>query len=521
MANGPSIQEARGILQGLPDEERKSFINNFNKLDSDQKRQIALERLMTNSQAQSQVLQQPVQPQANPVDQTQELIQQREAIPIAGPVEIAERAVEAGPLGIKQEAQEVLLQNVGALGQRAEAAVANPVLAVQQGLKNKEDFGTIFRKAIEGIGAGITGEQVGEFGDIARSLGAPEPVAVGSGLLTDLLVGAGVFKLAKGTQLASETITRRSAKLKELAKEQEELATRIIQPGTADLKKALKKKRVLPSVQVASEQLKEAKSYDDLLENVQENTNKIFTERNSILEKFNAPINQDKFIDELTAEFNKEVARKTRKPAEIKQISEWIDNEVDFLSTQPNIDTLLAQGRKEELQRSTARFLEKKFSDSGLTGEEAAEDFAKDLIRKAYKNAVEGSIPQAERNAVRNINKQYEGILDLTDSLAAQAALFQKAAKPGAIRKGLSSIGELVGTLMGGDARNITLSLARKRINEGFDLSRSTARLQKLKRQSDELRADENFLRDLITPRSDEVTPAIGITSAISAERNQ
>jgi hypothetical protein len=46
------IDSAREVLQGLPEEERKSFITNFNKLDSDEKRQIAVERLTANFEGQ-------------------------------------------------------------------------------------------------------------------------------------------------------------------------------------------------------------------------------------------------------------------------------------------------------------------------------------------------------------------------------------------------------------------------------------------------------------------------------------
>jgi hypothetical protein len=82
------------------------------------------------------------------------------------------------------------LDSFGGLMQRGEAAVANPLLEMGRG-----NFGAIPKS----VWQGITGQRMGEMGDVARQAGLPELVAIAFGLAT---TGMGMTKLGKLTGLS-------------------------------------------------------------------------------------------------------------------------------------------------------------------------------------------------------------------------------------------------------------------------------------------------------------------------------
>ncbi len=88
---------------------------------------------------------------------------------------------------------QTLLQSVGGIAQRGEAAVANPFLEMGAGKGTAMDLP--YRMA-RGIKQGITGERLGELGDVARQAGIPEPISAGLGLLGTGILGGAITKWA-------------------------------------------------------------------------------------------------------------------------------------------------------------------------------------------------------------------------------------------------------------------------------------------------------------------------------------
>ena len=68
---------------------------------------------------------------------------------------------------------------------RIEAALANPILSAQKG-----DWLGIPKALIDGL----SGQKVGEFGDVYVAAGVPEDIANGLGLATDMVLGGAVFE---------------------------------------------------------------------------------------------------------------------------------------------------------------------------------------------------------------------------------------------------------------------------------------------------------------------------------------
>lgn len=74
------------------------------------------------------------------------------------------------------------LKAIGGVYQRGEAALSNPIIAMQKNLINGLDPRTQFSEFL----SGASGNKLGEYGDIARNAGVPEPVAAGLGLATSM-----------------------------------------------------------------------------------------------------------------------------------------------------------------------------------------------------------------------------------------------------------------------------------------------------------------------------------------------
>jgi len=91
-----------------------------------------------------------------------------------------------------------LLQSLGGIAQRGEAAIANPFLAMSEG-----SLGTYPQRALQGIKQGITGERLGELGDVARRAGLPEPVSATLGLIGTGILGGALARGAGLTQKAN------------------------------------------------------------------------------------------------------------------------------------------------------------------------------------------------------------------------------------------------------------------------------------------------------------------------------
>lgn len=98
--------------------------------------------------------------------------------------------LNVGILGNQNPIEKIGLGVIGGVGQRLESAVANPILAKQQG--RPEQMFSDFLK-------GLSGERRGELGDIVRQSGVGgklnEPLAVAGGLAASALLLKGASKL--------------------------------------------------------------------------------------------------------------------------------------------------------------------------------------------------------------------------------------------------------------------------------------------------------------------------------------
>ena len=100
------------------------------------------------------------------------------------------------------------LQTFGGIAQRGEAAIANPFLKKQGQFQNPI---TAFKQ-------GITGEQLGELGDVARQAGIPEPISAGLGLVGTGIIGGALARVAGITQKANNLMKLESTYGKDFAK---------------------------------------------------------------------------------------------------------------------------------------------------------------------------------------------------------------------------------------------------------------------------------------------------------------
>lgn len=113
------------------------------------------------------------------------------------------------PLGYNPlEAANIGLQSLGGVAQRAEAVIANPFLR-QQGR---------FQNPLQAIKQGITGEQLGELGDIARQAGLPEPISAGLGLLGTGIIGGALSRWVGLGQKANNLTKLETTYGKDIAK---------------------------------------------------------------------------------------------------------------------------------------------------------------------------------------------------------------------------------------------------------------------------------------------------------------
>lgn len=108
--------------------------------------------------------------------------------------DIYEQAVQAtqqakptwNPIKAIGQATDIGLKSLGGVAQRGEAAIANPFL-MNEGK---------FQNPFTAIKQGITGERLGELGDVARQAGVPEPIAATLGLIGTAGIGGALSKAA-------------------------------------------------------------------------------------------------------------------------------------------------------------------------------------------------------------------------------------------------------------------------------------------------------------------------------------
>lgn len=82
---------------------------------------------------------------------------------------------------------DIALKSLGGIVQRGEATIANPFIEMGRGQ---------FGQMLPSIRRGITGEQLGELGDVARQAGIPEPISAGLGLVGSGMLMNLPFKIA-------------------------------------------------------------------------------------------------------------------------------------------------------------------------------------------------------------------------------------------------------------------------------------------------------------------------------------
>ena len=100
------------------------------------------------------------------------------------------------------------LQSLGGVMQRGEAAIANPFLRKQGQFQNP----------ITAIKEGITGQQLGELGDVARQAGLPEPISAVLGLAGTAFLGGAISKWAGLSQKANNLTKLQTSYGKDISK---------------------------------------------------------------------------------------------------------------------------------------------------------------------------------------------------------------------------------------------------------------------------------------------------------------
>lgn len=112
------------------------------------------------------------------------------------------------PFGMANFIPDIALKSFGGIAQRAESAIFNPFLRKQGKFQNP----------ITAIKEGITGEQRGELGDVARQAGVPEPIAAGLGLVGTGIIGGALSKAAGLTSKATNLMKLETTYGKDIAR---------------------------------------------------------------------------------------------------------------------------------------------------------------------------------------------------------------------------------------------------------------------------------------------------------------
>jgi hypothetical protein len=159
----------------------EEFRNKFSTLNDEQKKEFIVKFTSPGQQQPSQQEQGFVDKLAGRVfeaqPQTEQKIAERGEAKILQPIQDI----------VKGEGSRVMnaLNLVAAPFQRIEAAMANPLIAASKG-----DFKNIPESMLQGI----TGERIGEFGDVYRNVGVPDAAAAALGFSTDALLAGGLLE---------------------------------------------------------------------------------------------------------------------------------------------------------------------------------------------------------------------------------------------------------------------------------------------------------------------------------------
>lgn len=189
MITQEQADKVREIVSGFDGEQKKQFLEKYASLD-EKKKEVVVGRLLASATAETQAKPSTPSPESQlaGIKSRSELAQadiKSRGNLIGG---ITENLTSPNPL---RKAAGV----VGAIGApftALEAAVSNPGLQMQQG---NFDPGRLLKESA----LGITGQKLGEYGDIYRVAGAPKPVAATVGLGTSLLTPAKSLEAIKNT----------------------------------------------------------------------------------------------------------------------------------------------------------------------------------------------------------------------------------------------------------------------------------------------------------------------------------
>jgi hypothetical protein len=149
--------------------------------------------------------------QAAPVDRVEKRIAGQEDMLGSLGKDIAEKPLETFLSGYKNPLNQPALRALGGVAQRTEATIANPILELQKGN---------FLGMPSAVKQGVTGERLGQFGDVIRrsEVGGPlnEPIAAIGGLLGSLAIPdiAMGGKMAKTTGKAGSILAKTPGKVK-------------------------------------------------------------------------------------------------------------------------------------------------------------------------------------------------------------------------------------------------------------------------------------------------------------------
>lgn len=281
-------------------------------------------------------------------------------------------------------------------------------------------------------------------------------------------------------------IAKMGTKAASLDLKAQQLATEVLKPDQNMLAKSINRGYVLPAVEEAANNIKSVRNNKELFESLNQTTKVATEQRNKLLSEFNRPVDKAKIIEAMDAAIQAERKMQIKTPAarrRLKQMDDAFYSELEFLESNPELDILTAQSRKEALQDYTNKLLDKSKRGEVILPRESAEMVAFDSVRRAYKDAVIRSLPPNQAAAVSRLNKQLEGLIDAKEFAASQAAFEASKTTASPVSKAVGGIGLSPQLAVGkGVARSIL---------DKIEFPRTTGKIQSLRQEA-------NMLRNLV-----------------------
>ena len=195
MITSEQATQAKGIISSLDEDKKKLFLEKYNSLDAPKKEE-AIGRLLSLASSESGL----------PREQDTSYISQVKRRGEEAQKDISGRGSIASNISDNFRSSSYLRKGLGALQVAGapltalQAGISNPSLQMQQGNFNP---GRLLKESA----LGLTGQKLGEYGDVMSVAGAPKPIAATAGLILDV---AGPIKVAKTVSKALGSISMMS-----------------------------------------------------------------------------------------------------------------------------------------------------------------------------------------------------------------------------------------------------------------------------------------------------------------------